>query len=85
LEKNMINRETQTLCKINPRTPPGKTLNPKRLARICEIAGGVAGGRGHVVPTPLTRSEEKRIMDKITASRAEAVGLEAGDQVIFEP
>ena len=36
------------------------------------------------MPTPLTRAEEKRIMDKITASRAEAIGLEAGDQVIFQ-
>ena len=36
------------------------------------------------MPTPLTRAEEKRIMDKITASRAEAIGLEAGDQVMFQ-
>lgn len=27
--------------------------------------GGIAAGRGHVVPTPLTRAEEKRIFDRI--------------------
>ena len=43
--------------------------------------GGIAGGRGHVVPTPLSRSEEKRIFDKITAARAAELGFEAGDIV----
>ena len=71
-------------CNIaTPNDLQNKIPDPKCSARIREFAGGVAGGRGHVVPTPLTRAEEKRIMDKITASRAEAIGLEAGDQVIF--
>jgi len=46
-------------------------------------AGGVAAGRGHVVPTPLSRAEEKRIMDKITSARAALIGFEAGDAVII--
>ena len=29
-------------------------------------SGGIAAGRGHVVPTPLSRAEEKRIFDRIS-------------------
>jgi transcriptional antiterminator NusG len=33
-------------------------------------SGGIAAGRGHVVPTPLTRAEEKRIFDRISQMSA---------------
>ena len=38
--------------------------------------GGIQAGRGHVVPTPLTRAEERRIFDRIAKEGAINSGSE---------
>lgn len=47
-------------------------------------SGGIAAGRGHVVPTPLTRSEEKRIFDRIAAMSpgASMANFKVGSRVV---
>ncbi len=52
---------------------------------IHAYTGGVAAGRGHVVPTPLTRAEEKRIFDKITGAQqiTTAPLFDAGNMVRY--
>jgi transcriptional antiterminator NusG len=48
-------------------------------------SGGIAAGRGHVVPTPLTRAEEKRIFDRISQMSAggSLVNFPVGSRVVI--
>jgi transcriptional antiterminator NusG len=47
-------------------------------------SGGIAAGRGHVVPTPLSRAEEKRIFDRISemSPGASLSNFQVGSRVV---